>query len=197
MRAAGVVSGAFDSVWSFAVFAAATVGTVVASMLAAPGVSGLFGAALAVTMIVIAAIDARHFVIPDRLVLTGLLLGLFSAAIDQSAPTLAPVEPLLRGVALALAFLTCRIAYRRLRRREGIGLGDVKLAAVAGVWLSWEGAAIAIDIATLSALAAVLVRAAGGRRISASTAIPFGLFFAPAIWVAWLLSAVSARLILL
>ena len=44
---------------------------------------------------------------------------------------------LLRGAVLALLFLGLRALYRRLRGRDGIGLGDVKLAGVAGAWLDW------------------------------------------------------------
>jgi leader peptidase (prepilin peptidase)/N-methyltransferase len=75
----------------------------------------------------------------------------------------------------------------RLRGREGIGLGDIKLAAVAGVWLDLPAVALAIEIAALAALTIVLIRALRGRRVTGKTPIPFGLFFAPAIWIGWLL----------
>jgi leader peptidase (prepilin peptidase) / N-methyltransferase len=72
-------------------------------------------------------------------------------------------------------------------RTRGIGLGDVKLAGVAGAWLDWPSIPIAVEIAALAALAVCLVRwLAFGRAISATTRLPFGLFLAPAIWIAWL-----------
>ena len=46
-----------------------------------------------------------------------------------------------------LAFFAFRAGYRRFRGIEGIGLGDVKLAAVAGVWLDWVDLPVAVDIA--------------------------------------------------
>ena len=94
---------------------------------------------------------------------------------------------------VALAFLAFRVAYRRIRGREGLGLGDIKLAAVAGAWLGWALAGLAVDIAALSALGAVLIRALRGQRIAATTRIPFALFFGPAIWLAWLLETLSLR----
>jgi leader peptidase (prepilin peptidase) / N-methyltransferase len=171
------------------------VGSMAASIAAAPGIAGLMGAALAAIMIAIAAVDARHFVIPDKLVLAGLVAGLVDAAVarpEQFASGFANAA--LRGVVLALLFLGCRMLYRRLRGREGIGLGDVKLAAVAGVWLNWMSIAVAVDVAALSALTAVLIQVVCGRRVSGAAAIPFGLFFAPAIWLAWLLEAMGTRL---
>jgi leader peptidase (prepilin peptidase)/N-methyltransferase len=189
------ISRMVPSVRSYAVWGAAALCAGAASVLAAPGAPGVLGGALALVMIAIAAIDARRFLIPDQLVLVGLLLGLAAAAMDRAAPLpTALAVSALRGLVLALAFFVFRAAYRHIRGRDGIGLGDVKLAAVAGVWLAWTAIAVAIDIAALSALAIVLVQAARGERISGTTAIPFGLFLAPAIWIAWLFEVISARL---
>jgi leader peptidase (prepilin peptidase) / N-methyltransferase len=189
------LSRAPGGVWGGAAWSAAGLCAVAASVLAAPGLSGALGGALAVVMIAIAAIDARRFVIPDRLVLAALALGLVEASIAEPERFAAGLAgAVLRGLALALAFLGFRAAYRRLRGREGLGLGDVKLAAVAGIWLSWLAVAFAVDIAALSALAVVLMRAVRGARITAKTKIAFGLFFAPAIWCAWLFQAMNLRL---
>ena len=54
---------------------------------------------------------------------------------------------------MAAAFFGLWALYRRLRGREGIGLGDVKLAGVAGVWLDWPTIPVAVEIAALAALA--------------------------------------------
>src|SRR5258708_3091506 len=104
-----------------------------ASIVAAPGAAGWFGAALALLMLAIAAIDARRFIIPDPLNAAGLALGFVHAAVPgEGSVATALAEAALRGGALALMFLALRAFYMRLRGREGIGLGDVKLAAVAG-----------------------------------------------------------------
>ena len=42
-------------------------------------------------------------------------------------------------------FLTVRMVYAQVRGRQGLGLGDVKLALVAGAWLDWMMIPIAID----------------------------------------------------
>lgn len=181
-------------VGSYAVWGAVAVCAAAASLFAAPDPSGVLGGGLALVMIAIAAIDARRFVIPDELVLAGLLLGLIAAAVDQSeALTAALLHAVVRAGALALATLAFRTAYRLIRGREGIGLGDVKLAGVAGAWLGWLAVAVAVDIAALSALAVVLIRAAGGQRVTRKTAVPFGLFFGPAIWIAWLFETLSVH----
>lgn len=158
--------------------------------------SGLLGGALAITMIAIAAKDARSFTIPDALVLVGLLLGVLNVSVTHEHQLAAGFAgAALRGSVLPLIFFSFRTLYRFVRGRQGIGLGDVKLVAVAGVWLNWMSISFAVDLAALAALAAVLVHAIRGQPVSGSSAIPFGLFFAPAIWLAWLLETISERLI--
>lgn len=182
--------------WSYAGWGALALFAVGASVAVAPRPSGGLGGGLAVVMIAIAVIDARRFIIPNELVLAGLLLGFVAALVDRSEfVTTALLGTAVRSVTLALAFWGFRTAYRLIRGREGIGLGDVKLAAVAGAWLGWMAIALAVDIAALSALAAVLIRALRGQPVTGKTPVPFGLFFAPAIWIAWLFEAISTRLI--
>jgi leader peptidase (prepilin peptidase)/N-methyltransferase len=158
------------------------------SVLAAPGLHGAFGGGLAFIMLAIAISDARTFIIPDALVLAALALGLLDAALAANVTmTEAIAIPALRGIVLGAAFWSLRAGYRWLRGREGIGLGDVKLAAVAGVWLDWLPITFAVELAALAALAAVAVLTLRGRQFTAKTRMPFGCFFAPAIWLVWLL----------
>jgi leader peptidase (prepilin peptidase)/N-methyltransferase len=171
-----------------AAYGAVVLAAVAASLAAAPGLPGLIGGALAVVTIAIAATDARRFVIPDQLVLAGLGLGLLHASLappDDVAWAL--LGAIVRGLAVALAFLALLKGYEWLRGREGMGLGDVKLAGVAGVWLDWPALTISIEIAAVAALAVIGIRAWRGHRVSGTTPVPFGAFFAPAIWLAWLL----------
>jgi leader peptidase (prepilin peptidase)/N-methyltransferase len=167
--------------------AAAIIG-VAASLFMAPDLRGVLGSALALVMLAIAAIDAQHFIIPDELNAAALLLALLNAVVLDPQIALAAVAgALLRGAVLALCFLALRVGYRRLRGREGIGLGDVKLAAVAGAWLDWLILPTAIEIAAISALALYAVRRYGlGIPFDPTGRMPFGLFLAPAIWLCWL-----------
>jgi leader peptidase (prepilin peptidase) / N-methyltransferase len=164
---------------------------ILASVVLVPDSRGAWGAGLAVLMVAIAAVDARRFIIPDELTAAALALGLAYAAVeDADTWAQALAWAVLRGAVPALAFLGVRAAYRRWRGLEGIGLGDVKLAGVAGVWLDWQTIPIAIEIAALAALGAYMVRHVYLRRdVRPTTRLPFGLFLAPAIWIAWMLDA--------
>jgi leader peptidase (prepilin peptidase) / N-methyltransferase len=170
-----------------AAFTAAATFGVATSLLAAPGLGGLAGAGLALVMLAIAAVDARYFIIPDELSAAGLAVAFGSAVASGDLAVVTVGLAIVRGAALALIFLGIRLAYHRLRGREGMGLGDVKLAAVGGAWLDWPAMPVAVEIASISALAICLASHAVSRRaIRRTSRLPFGLFFALAIWVAWL-----------
>jgi leader peptidase (prepilin peptidase) / N-methyltransferase len=159
-----------------------------ANIFVVPGARGMAGGALALLMILIAAVDARRYVIPDQLTAASLIIGCAHAVIvatDGIATELA--QAAWRAAVLAGIFWSLRSAYRHLRGRDGMGLGDVKLAGVAGVWLDWPMIPIAIEIAALAGLTAYLTRHLLARKPMHLTGkLPFGLFFAPAIWLAWL-----------
>jgi leader peptidase (prepilin peptidase)/N-methyltransferase len=174
-----------------AAFAAIACSIVIASLFAAPDTSGLLGGALGLLMLAVAVADARAFIIPDNLTIAAFLLALTNAAIEglASMPENIAVAAL-RGLVLALAFFALQEIYLRLRHRHGIGLGDVKLAAVAGAWLDWTLIPVAIEIAALTALIVYIAnQLVLHRPLCAAAKLPFGLFFAPAIWVCWLLNA--------
>jgi leader peptidase (prepilin peptidase)/N-methyltransferase len=180
-----------DNARIIAPIVAVGVATAAASVAAVPGVAGWLGAGLALIMLAIAAVDARYFIIPDALNAAGLALGLVHAVmVGEGSAIEALALAALRAATLALVFLALRLIYARLRGRQGLGLGDVKLAAVAGAWLGWNAIPVAIEIAAVSALAVYAPRRYLLRRpLRATTRLPFGLFFAPAIWLGWLLDA--------
>ena len=129
------------------------------SLESAPGIIGLLGAALAVVMLAIAVNDWRSFIIPDWLSLSGAGLALLHAAAQEPGAMLQGIAlAVFRGLVLALIFFALRYGYARYRGRQGLGLGDVKLAFVAGAWLDWLILPIAIQVAVLATLTAYIVR---------------------------------------
>jgi leader peptidase (prepilin peptidase)/N-methyltransferase len=161
------------------------------SVYVAPDLSGLCGALLAILMTAIAYRDAQDFIIPDQYSAAAFVLALVAAwfAAEQDA-IWALAAALARAAVLALAFLAIRLLYHRLRARHGLGLGDVKLAGVAGAWLDWTMLPVAVEIAALAALTGVLAHQLITRQdLKTTTRLPFGLFLAPAIWIGWLLQS--------
>jgi leader peptidase (prepilin peptidase)/N-methyltransferase len=166
----------------------ACLAAVVGSLAAAPGLDGLCGAVLAALMLAIALTDMRRYIIPDELSGAALLLALFRAfAAGPDAGADAMVLAVLRAAAGALPLWGLMLGYRWWRGRDGLGLGDVKLAGVAGAWLGIVTLFAALELAVLAALGAYLLTGALRRSPwRAAAALPFGSFLAPAIWIGWL-----------
>lgn len=161
---------------------------VFASLVTAPGAEGLYGAFLAALMLAIAAYDARHYLIPNELTGAAFALALLrAAAFVPDIGIEALLWPLARAAAVVLPLLLLMALYRRWRGRDGLGLGDVKLAAVCGAWVDLATMVAVIELAALAAIAAYLANAALRRqRVRGTAFLPFGLFLAPAIWIGWL-----------
>jgi leader peptidase (prepilin peptidase)/N-methyltransferase len=158
------------------------------SLVTAPGAEGLYGAFLAALMLAIAAYDARHYLIPNELTGAAFALALLrAAAFVPDIGIEALLWPLARAAAVVLPLLLLMALYRRWRGRDGLGLGDVKLAAVCGAWVDLATMVAVIELAALAAIAAYLANAALRRqRVRGTAFLPFGLFLAPAIWIGWL-----------
>lgn len=142
-------------------------------------------------MIAIAAVDARQYIIPNTLTAGAIGLALLRAAIFGPDSGLVSVGwTAVSAIATALPFLILMMAYRRWRGRDGLGLGDIKLVAVAGAWLDWVTIFAVIELAALSALGVYIVNSyLRDRPLKATAFLPFGLFLAPAIWIGWLVEA--------
>jgi len=164
---------------------------VVGSLTAAPGLDGLLGAFLAALMLAIAIVDSGRYIIPNELTGAAVALALFRAgAIGPEADLRAVMWAVFRAAVVAVPLLALMIGYRRWRGRDGLGLGDIKLAAVAGAWLGFATIFAVIELAALSALGAYIASGYLRKRpLKATAFLPFGLFLAPAIWIGWLVEA--------
>lgn len=146
-----------------------------AALAAAPGIDGLLGALFGWSLLALAVLDHRHFWLPDRLTLPLLALGLVAG--PAPFPQRALAAALLGGALLALHF-----GHRAWRGRDGMGLGDVKLGAALGAWLS------PLLLPPLMLSASLLGLLVAARRPRGS-AIPFGACLAVAAWGLWLWAA--------
>ncbi|MGI9406701.1 MAG: prepilin peptidase, partial [Hyphomicrobiaceae bacterium] len=144
--------------------------------------------ALGWAMLAITISDARRFIIPDVLSLPMIPVGLLATWLLSEPGHLHMLLHLAAAVGACAALWLVGQGYLRLRGREGLGLGDVKLAAVAGAWTGLTGVIHVLLLASLTALAfGLLYGLATERRIRFDLALPFGSFFAPAIWLVWVL----------
>ena len=135
------------------------------------------------TLMTLAAIDARTGLLPDVLTLPLVAAGLAVAFAIDRASLLGHVIGAAAGF---LVFAALAEIYRRLRGRDGLGLGDAKLLAASGAWLSWSGLPTTVLFAAFIGLAFVLVRRARGEALEAADRLAFGPALAAATWLVWL-----------
>lgn len=148
-------------------------------------------------LLTLAAIDYRHFVLPDAVTLPLLVLGLGVVLIVAPERIAAHLFGAVAGFAV---FALIAAAYRRLRGRDGLGLGDAKLLAAGGAWLGWQALPTVVAFAAGLGLAGVLTaRLIAGLRgdrsapdLAAATAVAFGPYLAAAIWLVWLYGPIVA-----
>jgi leader peptidase (prepilin peptidase)/N-methyltransferase len=132
--------------------------------------NALLGLALVLLLVPVTLIDLDHRIIPNKLMLVGAIVA--PALVLATAPD-DLVEHLVAGVAAGGFFLLAVLAYPR-----GMGMGDVKLAAVLGLFLG-RAVGPAVFIALISGtLVGAAVIARKGAREGRKTAVPFGPFLA-------------------
>jgi leader peptidase (prepilin peptidase) / N-methyltransferase len=107
----------------------------------------------------LAVIDAQTLLLPDVLTLPGLVAGLIFSALrpglekgDWSGPASlrSAVTALLAAAVAAVVLLLIAGAYWLVRRRTGMGMGDVKLIAMLAAWLGLAQAGLVLFLAVLA-----------------------------------------------
>jgi leader peptidase (prepilin peptidase) / N-methyltransferase len=136
----------------------------------------IFFGLLCLLSAVLAWIDIREGIIPDWLNLTIAGLGLSKAVI--LAGPLAGLEAVGEGAAIGAIFWLLRRLYFAFRKIQGLGLGDVKFLAAAGLWVGVTGLPLLLLVAALTALVYAGIMQLTGRQLSGQTSLSFGPFLA-------------------
>lgn len=128
-------------------------------------------------LVALSLIDLEHKILPNKIVYPSVLIGLPLLAITAAlGPGLDPwLRALLGGLAGAGGFLVVALI-----SPAGMGMGDVKLAGLIGMflgYLGWGRLVIAFFAAfAIGAVAGIVLMIAG--KAGRKTAIPFGPFLA-------------------
>ena len=127
-------------------------------------------------LITITVIDFKHFLIPDILTLTGIVLGLIGAILNPERTFLDAFIGMLLGGGF---FWLVSWIYFTLRNEEGLGGGDIKLLAWIGAVLGWQSIPVIIIMSSLLGLVAGVLLLPLTQR-GFKTIIPYGPFLAGA-----------------
>jgi leader peptidase (prepilin peptidase) / N-methyltransferase len=139
---------------------------------------------LGTLMIAGADVDARSYLLPDIVTLGAAGCGIAAAPLlDAFDPWLAVAVALVRTCGVAAVLELLRRCYARVRKLEGLGFGDVKLAAAVGAWLPLDAVPLCFGLAASAALVAATVAHLRGEPIEGTMKLPFGAFLCPALWL--------------
>ena len=123
-------------------------------------------------LIVISFIDLDHLIIPDILSLGGLLLGVVFSFFRSSFAYTDSLGGVLVGAGLLFAIAKL---YELIRKREGMGGGDIKLLGMIGAFCGIKGVIFSLVsgslLGTLAGLPLMLIKGEGMKY-----ALPFGPF---------------------
>ena len=133
--------------------------------------------------------DLEERILPDELTIGGTVAGLILAffvevpglAGDVLLGTSKPMWRSLLNASVGAIFLAgpmwlIGIAYERIRKREGLGMGDVKLVGLIGVYLGLEHGITALLIGAAAGSAIGILYILWTRQKASTYELPFGSF---------------------
>ena len=148
--------------------------------------TALVAYALCAAFIVLSFIDIAYFLLPNVITYPAALIGLLIALIQgyfpfiESPPFVSGIDEALIGIlGGAGSLLLISLFYTYVRKKQGLGLGDVKLLAVTGAFFGINGAFYTIFVGSLlgSLLGITLLLFGRGKW---SSYLPFGPYLVAA-----------------
>jgi leader peptidase (prepilin peptidase)/N-methyltransferase len=138
-------------------------------------------------LIALAFADADTRILPDELTLGGAAIGLVFAWFTGSI-----LDSLLGAVVCSGVLWLGGWVYEKLRHKQGLGLGDVKMLAMIGAFLGLAASLLTIFLGSLiGAVTGILWIRVGGKD-AATFELPFGTFLA----IGAFLAAIEGKAIL-
>ena len=130
---------------------------------------------LSIFFIIIFFIDLKHYIIPNELTFPLMVIGFIKSFDPNLNQTIFPnyINSLLGGIFGYSIIWLIILFYKKVRNKEGMGLGDAKLMAVVGFWFGWISIPFTIFISSVVALVLVIPSLLKKTK-DMSAQIPFG-----------------------
>ncbi|MCJ7498125.1 MAG: prepilin peptidase [candidate division Zixibacteria bacterium] len=129
------------------------------------------------SLLVIFFIDLKYQLIPDVITLPGIVIGFIFSILAQSPPFL---ESLIGFFAGGGILYLIAIFGDKFFKKESMGGGDIKLAAMLGTFLGWKMVLLVIFLASFLGAIAGIIFIIFSKQGRGNRLIPFGPFLAVA-----------------
>ncbi len=130
---------------------------------------------LCVFFIVIFFIDLAHYIIPNELTFPLMVIGFAKSFYPNLDPSIFPnfLNSLIGGVIGYLIIWLIIFLYKKLKDKEGMGLGDAKLLSAIGFWFGWISIPYILIFSSITALV-ISIPSLINKSKNMSSQIPFG-----------------------
>jgi len=96
---------------------------------------------LTLSLIILSFIDIDEWYLPDVITYPGIISGLLISLLGPVSPAgilISSMDSLAGAILGGGAFFLIGLAFKRIARKEGLGMGDTKLMAMVGSFLGWK-----------------------------------------------------------
>lgn len=141
------------------------------------GLTWGFAARSILTLVLIATffIDLKHRIIPDVLTLPGIIVGFLLSFLVKSPSFLQSLLGIVVGGGM---FYLAAILGDLLFKKESMGGGDIKLAAMLGAFLGWQKIFLVFFVSALLGSVIGIISLYLSKEVKKTHAVPFGTFLA-------------------
>jgi len=130
---------------------------------------------LATSLVILFMTDFKEYIIPNSITYPLAAIGLLLSVLELNPLGTLTVDSLVGGIASGLLFFLISKAYFYLKKRDGLGLGDVKMIAMLGFWLGVEAILMIIIVSSILGIIVGLSLIVA-KKIEAQEYLPYGCF---------------------
>ncbi len=134
---------------------------------------GLFCFTFFELLLILSCIDIDHRIIPDLISLPGIL---FFFAVSFVPNGITWQESFLGIMAGGGTLYIVALIYFKIKKTDGMGGGDIKLLAMVGAFIGWQGVLFTIFLSSLAGTLTAIGMSLSKQKLTMKTSVPFGPF---------------------
>ena len=127
------------------------------------------------SLVIIFGTDLKEFIIPNPITYLMIILGIVISYFKINPLDILIIDSLLGGITSGLMFYTISKIFLFVKKKEGLGIGDIKMISMVGFWIGLEFTFIVIVLSSLLGLMFALLLVAF-KKMDFQQYIPYGCF---------------------